>query len=324
MPTQSDKKPFRDRSKDYRRGLVLGFSMAEIFLILLFLLLLTMASYSSVVEEKIDLLTQNLAQNQESIFELSNANAELSILASRRGSPIDLSKEIVLAKVELKKTKNTLQNALDNNNDLFQQLQNQQQQAALSNEIILAAQTISEKIDQNNIVQWIGSVDDQLNDLSTDLSFARSETQKVRDKLYVLSKKTGIDNFCWYKEVVTNDGALRERGIKTFDMRIWNNQIEVIYPTPPTVFANSVNELPIDLSTVNGFYSDTAFREKFKDLYEYGIAGKVYKQPAECHFQVWVWDNTGKRNKRGFKQKMRIVESYFFKLNVIAEPWPHN
>ena len=53
-------KSFENFDKPYRRGLILGLSLAELFLILLFLLLLVSMGISSVLQEEIQLAEEKL------------------------------------------------------------------------------------------------------------------------------------------------------------------------------------------------------------------------------------------------------------------------
>ena len=53
MPRKkSYKSEFPDLDKSYRRGLILGLSLAEVFLLLVFLLLLVAVGYAGLVKEE--------------------------------------------------------------------------------------------------------------------------------------------------------------------------------------------------------------------------------------------------------------------------------
>lgn len=301
--------------------------MAEVFLILLFLLLLTTVSYSALVEVRVEKIEERLAHSEELVRRLRNSNAELQRLNIKRYGALDLSREIVEAKVQLKEREYEFDLLSTRAHDLEAQLSHAQDIIQMGEDVWDLLRQDHEELDYEDVPKYIADMRHKLSSALSEVSLIRAETAKVKSKLFSLSKRAGIDNFCWYEEVTEDDGSVREKGIKLFDIRIWNKRLEVVVALPQRYrqqYGHRYTALPLDFSQVNGFYNDSEFLSKFKSLYEHGISGLVEGQPAECRFQVWVWDNTGKRNKIGFKRKMRVVESYFYKLNVLDERWPHH
>lgn len=300
--------------------------MAEVFLILLFLLLLTTVSYSALVEVRVEKIEKRLEHSEKLVRRLRNSNEELRRLNVKRYGALDLSREIVEAKVQLKEKAHEFDLLSTHAHNLEAQLSNAQELIRVGEDVWDLLRQEHEEIDYEDVPKYIVDMRQDLSSALSEISLSRAETAKVKSKLFSLSKRAGVDNFCWYEEVTEDDGSVREKGIKLFDIRIWNKRLEVVVALPQRYrlqYGNQYAALPLDFSQVNGFYNDSEFLSKFRPLYEHGISGLVEGQPAECRFQVWVWDNTGKRNKIGFKRKMRVVESYFYKLNVLDERWPH-
>ena len=322
VPSNANKPKYLDRNKYYRRGLVLGFSIAEVFLILLFLLLLTMVSYTALVGERFNSIQQERDESDQLIRRLTNINTELRRLNKERYGKLDLSREIVEITAELEEYQYQHKQLTEQNKSLNVSLTNALQKAEIAEQVLGILQEEDARLSYEDMPK-------QLNNLLGDLSEARKTVERTqqtvdrfKSQVFDLSKRPGVDNFCWYEDVVEN-GRKREKGVKIFDVRIWNDRIEVAVPRHTARHRKQYSQLPIDFSTASGFYSDQQFRTHFRALYEYGSKGLVPDQPAECHFQVWLWDNTSKRNKLGFKQKISLVESYFYKLQILNEAWPH-
>lgn len=301
--------------------------MAEIFLILLFLMLLTMVSYGALVEQRMDNIQESLDVSQTSVRRLTNVNNELRRLNAKRYGALDLSREIVEIKADMQEMQHQFNQVSQHAQDLKVSLANEQQKSQVADNVLTLLRQEQENLSYEDMPKYIGKLHKNLRVTRKTINDTQTEITKVKYKLFSMSKRAGIDNFCWYEEVIGQNGLIREKGLKIFDIRIWNKKIEVAlahnWQEQAEQYQSRFDELPIDASTTHAYYADQEFVTHFLPLYEHGIRGLVHGQPAECRFQVWVWDNTGKRNKPGFKQKMRLVEGYFYKLNVIDEKWPH-
>ena len=128
-------KSFQDFDKPYRRGLVLGLSLAELFLILLFLLLLVSMGISSQAEIEKEELRQQVASLQDDLAALKKIVGN-EITAEDFQDLIKHAKETKQLKEENKELKDKLATQEKLAQELQNELQNKIDQLQKRNELI--------------------------------------------------------------------------------------------------------------------------------------------------------------------------------------------
>lgn len=298
---------FTDFDRPYRRGVVLGLSLAELFLILAFLLLLAMVGYAAIVAEEIDQLTEANRTLEQKLIAAQEENEQVKKDAR------EATERAVAAGVEAKKFRDYL--------------------TAIKTE---SGNPIGDEYPLDLIAKLQRKIDDlstDTKDLKSQLAAARTEIEGPTAKPADEEKKSdelgnepaavtdkGHEPPCWY-EVVTEPGEKpRERGLYIFHIKIHDSRIFVKDIPPPDKYAAQKSILPFNRGALNKPIGFADFVNAFKPLKDVGDNRKVQSYP--CKFYVMVWDET--KGKDNYQRVMeRIVQGIFFTYRVKQDPWPH-
>ena len=167
--------------KPYRRGLVLGLSLAELFLILIFLLLLASVGVSTTLnEEKEDL--------EERFNELTD---NLNVIYKNVGNEITVEDFLHLVK------------------DAEEKEKLQEENETLRDELSAVDKTIASMKEELK-----GSYK-----LQEEKRVLREKFEEVTGALESLSMERGRNPPCWFIEII-REGEARQKDVKIFDVKI--------------------------------------------------------------------------------------------------------
>lgn len=327
-------KSYQNFDKPYRRGLILGLSLAELFLILLFLLLLVSMGISSILEEEKQIIQVELQQLQK---EKDTLKDKLATMEEIVGGEITLDelRRLVANDAERRKI-------LRENKELNEKVEQLTDSLSEFKEIkdIIEKENINEKqlqdLIQNNkklveVLQEKNKLEEKVNDLSKEIKELESElaSEKIQkdileDKFAQVSEQLdrlvdkGRAPPCWY--IVVNDKSevtgKRQKDVKIFDVKIENDGF-VVRPHNNNFISQKINKgntraLPIFSSDdFNVKLSTNSFISKFKNFYDVGTNKLIH--PYKCVFMVDVYDATSIDNKIGYKRNLKTIERLFMK-----------
>ena len=293
----------------YRRGTLLGLTIAEIFILLIFLILLALLGLASDWEEK----------------EKGYIAAREAAHARERRREKVLSEWRDVIEFHTPKEIKTLHSriaAIQQQIDHYEDWINREHfdgQAELG-------KLLKEK-------EWLRRENERLSEERKSLH-EQAETEKrnadqARKELSVLRKK-GENPPCWYKTVAAGPGKTRERAYYIFDIAVYDDAMVVRHRQPPPgraedddgpLYADEAHSL--SRITYNTRLTDTELVEQMRPLHDLGKAGKVRSYP--CIFSVMVWDKTSPHAKARWKRAHdNILEALFGTYNVKDDPWPES
>ncbi len=144
-------------------------------------------------------------------------------------------------------------------------------------------------------------------------------------------RKKGENPPCWYKTVSAGAGKTREKPYYTFDIAIYDDFMVVRRREPPPGRAEDDNGQPyvdearkLDLGrgvVYDTRLADAELREQMRRIHDLGKHSQVRTYP--CIFWVRVWDKTSADAKARWKEAHdKVLEWLFGTYNVKDEPWP--
>lgn len=283
-----------EQNTAYRRGLVLGLTMAEVGILVIFVLLLLLAlaafdrrQYADAVpvpQERFDRLTASeqalqsindaiggaAADTPEEIQELVRAVSESA------GSPQGQAslRAVRSALEEMKRTEEEIRR-------------------------------VAERVEGSG---GDGSIADTVAKQSRDLAIKEGQLRYAEQRLHALGQGGAGARPCWVESggnvVFLYDVVLTSRGIR---MRLREN------------VAGSPRLADLALPPVDAGVTLTVdeFRTRTRGLYDYG------RRPEnQCRFHVYVWDGTAAADKERYKDLLRTVEGHFYKQTVVPSGVP--
>ena len=314
----------------YRRGTLLGLTIAEIFILLIFLILLALLGLASHWEEKEKgyIAAREAAHARErrrekvlsewrDVIEFHTPK-EIKTLHSRIAAiqqQIDqyedwINREHFDGQAELGKLLKEKE-----------WLRRENQALDDKNEAIRAER---EKLQSDN-----ERLSEERKSLHEQAETEKRNADQARKELSVLRKK-GENPPCWYKTVAAGPGKTRERAYYIFDIAVYDDAMVVRHRQPPPGRAEDDDgplyadeALSLSRITYNTRLTDTELVEQMRPLHDLGKAGKVRSYP--CIFSVMVWDKTSPHAKARWKRAHdNILEALFGTYNVKDDPWPES
>jgi hypothetical protein len=293
------------KNRAYRRALTLGLTLAEIFVLLVFILLLAFATFYRHFLDlglKLPSLQRQLEQRAVAIKALSQTNKTLTEANEQLGHENDYLK--------------SRSSAPENFDDLFRELRLQQvhieeletqlaemkkQDAAIKAlEKVLASQPDSAR-DPKTV----------LRDLAMRASDAEREQRRLQGELANLQKKLVAAGYgtemppCW----VTQGGTIEY----IFDISLTSNGI-VVHDNALPDHAEDEKRLAPQMMFDSVLVRDEFLRAT-QGLYDWSRG-----QHPECRFFVRVFDRTKSGEKAIYKGELQTVEGHFYKLLVNDVP----
>ena len=278
----------------YRRGTVLGLTVAEIFILLAFLLLFAL------------LLRQILEDEAKAkIYETSSSPSiwerpkEIETLAQAN---VELDK----AEAAIKEIEEQLEDTAQELNDVADQLDESK-----------VAQTEAERA-QAEAKREQAETEQELDEAKQSLEKAEAEKEEVANEFETFKTK-GENPPCWYTVVPDGNDGTREKPLYTFNVAIHENSIELARRDVPPggafddsdeLYSAEWDRLRIDDLPYGEPLSDSEFRNAVEPLAERANQSKVRTYP--CIFWVMVWDKTPLDAKSRWKRVHdQIIEGSF-------------
>ena len=285
----------------YRKGTVLGLTIAEIFILLIFLLLLaTLALNSQWNEEK--------KGYEEKLTELLSGNTDERFITPKQ------IETLYVPITEVEQARDRYQEAL------AKELGHRKEA-----EEALAKELGHRKEAEEALANELG----HRKEAEEALEKARKGKEEVESALDVLRRK-GENPPCWYEIVATGDGKIRERTHYLFNVALYDTSL-VMAPSPVPSgaatddggrpYAEEARRLGVADLPYRKHLSDEAFTKHLKPLVERGKQSKV--RTYSCVFFIRVWDETSPGAKGRWKQAHdRVLEGMFGTYDVRDDPWP--
>ena len=274
----------------YRRGTVLGLTVAEIFILLLFLLMLVFL-----------VLWQDLQVNQQEQQEELRNLREFYETWEKPLEGIEIPEEIET----LKEFKEDL---AQGDTDLLRDLAVARREAR---EAVEGSDRLQEELDQER----------------RDHAQAKEQLSSLGAELRVLNK--GQNPPCWYDLVPDGDGGMREKALYAFDIGVFDEHMVIRRREAPvggaaddsnSTYADEWNDLRMADINYDEPLSNGELLAELQRIYDAGKLGDV--RSYACIFSVRVWDETSSDAKARWQQAHdRTLEWLFGTFRVEDEPW---
>ena len=336
---------FENFDKPYRRGLVLGLSLAEVFLILLFLLLLASIGLTSSLQEELVETKEKNVELQDSLtafrdvignkitleeFTRLQKNAAARQRLVRENN--ELSDRLVEVENELAQV-NEVAQILEENNIKPEDLESIIEGKETLADALAKKDALDKKLDEalkenENLEKELVNAEIKAELAESQLADEKDEVEKIA-KILDSIKDKGRSPPCWFRlvsDTKSGPNTKRQKDVKIFDVKIEDDGFTVIKHN------NAKIPRPIDFGNPSGLpaYPDTMFSRKltskefqsgFIPFFRAGDNNKI--QPYKCVFMVDVYDYTSNTNKIGYKKRLKLVESMFAKFEEKSR-WPSN
>lgn len=289
---------------EYRRGSILGLTVAEIFILLLFLLLLVFLALNEnwitrggTLDEELDQLRQQLTVKDEKLSEWQG----------------------VIEKFQTPQEVRTLVSKMTEANRREEKYRYQ-------------IEVFQETLNKNNSEahKEVITLHEQNSNLQQKMEVAQQNYKQIKEELRVVREK-GNNPPCWYKAVPADKGGMRERPYYTFHMAVFDDAIIVRRVLVPpgnaaddngplyTVEAEQLGLADMPYETA---LSNESLIEYMKPFHDAGKNARV--RSYSCTFFVKVWDETSTHNKKRWKDAHRALEDLFGTYIVQNDLWPEH
>ena len=304
----------------YRRGAVLGLTVAETFILLTFLLLIALLGL--VLEDEpvsehdlagvrgLDLAYESFAGDGPAVWvRPPEIEPLISQLQQARAGKEEAERNLAAAKRDRNRAQEIVQ---------------QERVARKEAERNLAAA----KHDRDRAQEMVQQERVARKEAEGDLAAAERERDRAWHNLALLRRK-GENPPCWYRVVRAGEGKTREKPYYLFNAAIYEHSIELAPRTPPPggaaddgggPYADEWKRLRIDDLPYGKKLSDADFAKAVSGVVAQGRNRQV--RTYECVFSVMVWDKTPDHAKRRWKDAHdRIIEGSFSAYTVRDLEW---
>ncbi|MBM9515093.1 hypothetical protein [Desulfogranum marinum] len=299
----------------YRRGIVLGLTMAEVVILITFCLLLLLANIVGKKNDEIKNLKDVIQQKQEQLEILDknpNLAADLQKLyrALDKDSFDDAFKELVLIQEKNKSLVTELKSLQEKVKGL-QGIQEMLRKNDLSFDdavnIVESVQEIKKK--SPNLLpdqKAIFDLPSKILKLEAEIITKNNRMAYLQNKLERIGKGTEKPA-CWAtpsgKSEYIFEMALTSNGIIIHDNELPHRTVEQA-------------ELPLDSVDFSKTLDNQTFRVGTQALYD-------WSNKNECRFFVKVFDQTKQNEKSIYKKRLRVVGEHFYYFEPTGEtsPW---
>ena len=287
---------------EYRRGSVLGLTVAEIFILLLFLLLLVYLALNEnwtarggTLGEELDQLRQQLTVKDKKLREWQGVIEEFQ-------TPQEV--QTLVSKM----------------------LQADQREEEYRHQIEVFKETLNKS--NNEAHREVITLRTQNSNLRQEIEIAQQNYEEIKEELRVVREK-GNNPPCWYKTVPAERGGMREKAHYTFRIGVFDNAIIILeQPVPPgsaeddngPLYAVEAEQLGLTDIPYETELNDESLIEKMQPIHDAGKNERV--RSYSCTFFVKVWDETSAHNKERWKNAHHLLEDLFGTYIVQNDPWP--
>ena len=304
----------------YRRGTILGLTVAEIFILLLFLLMLIFLVLS---QEQ----TQQLEQQQEELEQQEEELAQLTVFREtweRSLAGIERPEEIVALK---RWRDDVMENSRSSDTErlLSQLVQAEQERDASESE--------REELEKENrrllaeSARQLEEIEEQRENLEN-IQRENQQFHALAEEQRILREK-GQNPPCWYETIAAAGGGTREKALYLFDIAVFDEHMVVRQRPVPSggafddsdrTYAEEATLLPLDEIRYGAPLGDSEVEDSLGPIFNAGKGARV--RTYSCVFFVQVWDETSDFAKERWQQAHdRVLEGLFGTFTVRDEPW---
>ena len=313
-----------EQQEGYRRGLVLGLTMAEIAVLVIFVLLLVLGALLALKDRENEELQERNRILRASLSEFDR------IVETNGGHFEDVIRELARAK----ETRRSLDRLQQEVTDLQQEIQafRELQQVLETNrpktmaerplpevfrELLLLRSAVMdsgvapsphavrkaliEAANKDDLLQLAEQRAQELTRQKDDLNARLTELQRTADR-----GGRGLDHPpCWAtpdgKAEYIFDIALTSKGLIIRERELPHRVIER-------------NQLPLHGLALNEELVPSRFLDMTRELF-------VWSRNNDCRFVVRAFDDTASTEKTTYKRHMRVLEQHFYKYEELEEPF---
>ena len=318
----------------YRRGTVLGLTVAETFILLTFLLLIALLGLVQrdeplpesdtanaprvwVPPEQIETLKNTAKEARKAQEEAEQARATAE---AERDQAHEMAEEVRKAQEEAQQARATAEAERDQAHETAEEARKAQEEAEQAR-----ATAEAERDQAHETAEEARKAQEEAEQAR---ATAEAERDQVRRNLTLLRRK-GENPPCWYQIVSARDGKTREKPYYVFNVAIYEDSIELAPRRAPPggafddsggTYSDEWNRLHIEELPYGKKLSDNEFTKMVRDLVEQGRNRQV--RTYECVFSVMVWDKTPDHAKKRWKDAHdRIIEGSFSAYTVRDLEW---
>lgn len=289
--------PIDDQNKSYRRGLVLGLTMAEIAILIIFCLLLASAF---LMQEKEHRAEQLRVKNQE----LEQVQEMVERIRERNGNPEkfdELFQELKRVAEQAIKVED-IQAELDK---LKEETKDLAADAAYAKEVRASLKDTPYQDKPAAAVADALKATGDAGELAAEKKEAELESERLKGQLADAKKtlakygKGGELRACW----ADADTGKTEY---IFSIQLTSGGL-IIHDRGLPKWAEQQARLPLSGITFDKVLSPGQFLAQTNPLFRWG-------EERECRFVVIAYDRTGKEEKITYKNMLRTLEGHFYKF----------
>ncbi len=275
----------------------MGLTVAEIFILLLFLLLLLFITLDRHWETQSNAIEAELKENKEALGILEKKLHQWSKVMEEFKAPdevVTLKRQLVEAQGQVKEYE---RDAL-----LYQKLE------TLEGDAIQLAR--------------------ELKNANEAREQERQKAASYQEQLRVLRTK-GHNPPCWYQVIPDGKGGMREKPYYTLDMAVFDDNIVLRSIEPPPgkaeddggqTYTKEATNLQLDMLPFGQPLSDDAIQTLLAPIHASGQRKEIRTYP--CIFWVRVWDKTSEGAKKRWQRAHDdIIEGLFGAYTVKDLPW---
>lgn len=304
-----------EQTSSYRKGLVLGLTMAEIVVLIIFVLLLAFAALLNAEKEKTNQMSAALESTKAALVD-ANQKAEALIELSSEFSNIakvigdkDVDKfvrELLEAKISQQKLNeiNQLLKKTKKEKEQYEKILREAGLKASPDSIVQAleeAKSLSEAFEHINDKTSTEVAKDYI-ELITENNRLEGQLANITRKLKQIGKGTEMPA-CWAKP----DGSVEY----IYDIALASEGL-ILRSTKLPHREEGKKILPISNVIENETVSNRKFLSMTKNLFKWSVEKK-------CRFFVRVFDATKAEEKKLYKKRLQTVEGHFYKKVMSGE-----
>ena len=302
----------QDKNLLDRGGIVLGLTMAEIFILIVFCLLLLLANILDKKNNEINELKVDIQQKDE-YLEILNKNPNLISNLKKLDEMFDTDsfddafKELILINKKIKSSVAQLKGLQEKIKELHEFEEVLQKNDLSINETVSIIESIQE-IKKTN--PDLLSEQESICDLPNKIEQLQAKIKTEHNRMIYLQKKLerlvgkGTEKpACW----ATSSG----RSEYIFDMVLTSHGIIINDNKLPDRIIEQA-ELPLKLIHFNQELNSQNFRIATQALYD-------WSNKNECCFFVKVFDKTKQNEKSIYKKRLRVVGEHFYYFEPLNE-----
>jgi len=304
----------------YRRGTILGLTVAEVFILLLFLLMLVFLVLSQEQEQRFEQQQREMAQQEQQLRNLQAFKDTWEEPLAGIETPDEIValkrwREDVAANSQGGETEQLLNQIMEAERQRSE-AEAEQRELVAENERLIAERAKQQEESQQQQAQ--------IEDLRQQGEVYRELAEEQR-----ILREKGQNPPCWYEVVPAANGGTREKAFYLFDIAVFDEHMIVRQrPIPPggadddsgRTYAEEAADLPLEAVRYDTPLTDNEVEGLLSPLFAAGKESRV--RTYSCVFFAQIWDETSDDAKERWQQAHdRILEGLFGTFTVRDEPW---